>query len=157
MARAKQIKPAPNIDEVIRAFQKGQKRNRALLHRLEGSGAILEFIKGKLGSEELCYIKDAQAGDEYMMVPAPLIFSLLLALNNGDKERVKLLLERDIIQQMPIDFDDVWEVAIREIEARESRYAEVDTKRLVREIKRRHPNLFLQLSDLFMRKEDVLE
>ncbi|MGP1581009.1 MAG: DUF2603 domain-containing protein [Wolinella sp.] len=155
MARAKQIKPVPNIDEVIRVFQKGQKRNRALLHRLEGNGAILEFIKGKLGSKELCYVKDAQAGDEYMMVPAPLIFSLLLALNDGGKERVKLLLERDIIQQMPIDFDDVWEVAIREIEARE--YAEVDTKRLVREIKRRHPNLFLQLSDLFMRKEDVLE
>ncbi|WP_277640169.1 DUF2603 domain-containing protein [Wolinella succinogenes] len=145
------------MEKLVESLSSNQKRNQALLHPFEGNEALLELTKGRLGNEEPCHVKGAQ-GEEYVMLPKHLLLGLVNLLQKGREERVKLNLERDILQQMPIDFEDVWEVALQEIHRENANLSYVDTKRLIKEIKRRHPNLFFQLGDLFGRaKEEMLD
>ena len=49
------------------------------------------------------------------LVPAELFEAVINALKNAQKENFELKLERSILQNLPIDFGDVWTVAIEEI------------------------------------------
>lgn len=157
MARSKKgLIPHQEAGErLYRALTTKQKKNRAILHPLKGNQAILEMVRGGLDSEEICHIQGA-GGEEYVMLPKSLMVGLLSLLQKGDEEKLRLSLEREILQQMPIDFEDVWAVALEEIERTPLSLSSVDTKRLVHGIKRRHPNLFFQLSDLLARPNDEM-
>jgi hypothetical protein len=70
------------------------------------------------------------------------------------EENFNLKLEKTIWQNIPIDFKDVWAVAMDEIksmaiqEGDEAKVINVDLEELISKIKAEHPNLFLNLKDL---------
>ena len=70
------------------------------------------------------------------------------------EENFNLKLEKTIWQNIPIDFQDVWAVAMDEIksmatqETQETKVINVDLEELINKIKQEHPNLFLNLKDL---------
>lgn len=70
------------------------------------------------------------------------------------EENFNLKLEKTIWQNIPIDFQDVWAVAMDEIksmatkESKEVKVINVDLEELINKIKQEHPNLFLNLKDL---------
>ena len=68
------------------------------------------------------------------LVPAELFEAVINALKNAQKENFELKLERSILQNLPIDFGDVWTVAIEEI--KKANY------------KKEHPNLFLDMRSI---------
>ncbi len=65
-----------------------------------------------------------------------------------EQETLFLKLEKSILQQLPIDFHDVWVVAMEEIG--KAKKKEVDFDKLVKKIKKEYPNLFLDLSDFYL-------
>jgi len=82
--------------------------------------------------------------------------SITKIINNfkaSQQENFNLKLEKTIWQNVPIDFQDVWAVAMDEIKSMTknnggSKVVNVDLESLVAKIKKEHPNLFLDLKDL---------
>lgn len=65
-----------------------------------------------------------------------------------EQDAFALKLEKSILQQLPIDFQDVWTVALQEVEKQKK--SEINFDKLVKKIKKEHPNLFLNLKDFYM-------
>ena len=80
------------------------------------------------------------------------ILQLIKSLNEAKYENFNLKLEKAILENLPIDFNDVWVVAMSEIqkrlsESKNKNLLDIDIKKLVQDIKKNHPNLFMSLKD----------
>ncbi|MDA3966686.1 MULTISPECIES: DUF2603 domain-containing protein [Helicobacter] len=93
-------------------------------------------------STNLAFIKDANDNEFYLLSPQAMESVMRLA---KDLEIDKYLfeLEKEIHKNTPIDFDDVWCIAIREVKNYKK-----DPKVIVKNIKKKYPYLFLNFVNL---------
>ncbi|EJC14436.1 hypothetical protein COL447_18010 [Helicobacter pylori] len=66
--------------------------------------------------------------------------------------RLRAELERDIITQAPIDFEDVREVSLQLLEnlrQKDGNLPNINTLNFVKQIKKEHPNLFFNFDNMF--------
>ncbi|WP_457561346.1 DUF2603 domain-containing protein [Caminibacter sp.] len=98
----------------------------------------LELLEGDLNSplwvmvtpdEKLKVVLDV---DEYM--------SMMEALKAAMKENIDLKLEREILSEFPIDYEDVRAVVLEEM-----KNSDKNIKEIVKKVKTEHPNLFYNL------------
>ena len=129
---------------------KSKKKPTTLRMYQENEKKTLEIEQGSFSSKEPWYVQDVDSNRAYVMLSKEQLATLLGALKKAQEESFKLSLERDIFQQMPIDFEDVWTVAIAEAQKYSTKtLSSISTKDLVRTIKHEHPNLFFEINDLF--------
>lgn len=83
--------------------------------------------------------------EPYIFMPAEILDMVFRMLRTAQKESFELRLERSIWQHMPIDFGDVWRVAMDEL-ARGNFAKEPDLEKLIAKIKQEHPNLFMDMT-----------
>ena len=83
--------------------------------------------------------------EPYIFMPAEILDMVFRMLRTAQKESFELRLERSIWQHMPIDFGDVWRVAMDEL-ARGNFAKEPDLEKLIAKIKQEHPNLFVDMT-----------
>lgn len=81
---------------------------------------------------------------EFCLIPRKIIQTLTNELKNLENDRYLFDLEKEIYKNMPIDFDDVWCIALREVKDYKK-----DPKAVVKHLKSRYPYLFLSFSDQF--------
>ena len=83
--------------------------------------------------------------EPYIFMPAEILDMVFRMLRTAQKESFELRLERSIWQHMPIDFGDVWRVAMDEL-ARGNFAKEPDLEKIIAKIKQEHPNLFVDMT-----------
>ena len=119
---------------------------------------VVELKRGSWGDEHPWFVIDEE-GRLLVLTSAEAMMGIMQSLQHMGEEVFKARLERAIAKELPIDFHDVWTVAMHELQQRmkESggKAAQVDLENLVRSIKRKHPNLFYSLKDLQLDDEDM--
>lgn len=112
----------------------------------------LSLKSGSWEASEPWFIVDEQK-KIHAMISMDSVSKIISSFKNAQQENFNLKLEKTIWQNVPIDFQDVWAVAMDEIksmsrEHKDSKVINVDLEALVAKIKKEHPNLFLDLRDL---------
>ncbi len=89
----------------------------------------------------------------YAFIPLEAFNQMINILKNVQKENFDLKLEKTIWQNIPQDFDDVWVVAMDEIrklaKQENNQPISIDLDKLIKDIKQKHPNLFINLKDFY--------
>jgi hypothetical protein len=90
----------------------------------------------------------------HTIVSMDTLLQIIKSLRKVQEENFNLKLEKTIWQNIPIDFHDVWVVAMNEIKkqlksSKDKRTVGIDTEKVVANIKKNHPNLFLNL-DMYL-------
>ena len=90
----------------------------------------------------------------HTMISLDSIGSFIKNFQQLQEDNFDLKLEKTILQNVPIDYQDVWVVAMDELKKiagknNNAKSLSVDLEKLLRKIKKDHPNLFLNLKDLF--------
>jgi len=112
---------------------------------------ILELVQGKWDSQAPWFV----IGDDnkvYVLSSLESIMELINSLKKTKYENFNLKLEKAILENLPVDFNDVWVVAMQEIQnmlskSKDKLLLDIDIKKLIKDIKKNHPNLFLKLKD----------
>ncbi len=118
----------------------------------------LRLIQGSWDSEDPWFaIEKKNDKKAYAFIPAEAFSHLIDTLRRTQQENFNLKLEKTIWQNVPADFEDVWVVAMEEIrkyakEKNPDKPVSIDLDKLIKKIKREHPNLFINIRD-FMPQE----
>lgn len=126
--------------------------NLGVLRKIEENAMLLAMQSGGFSKEDLWFLQDEQ-GEEYVVFPQKLFVKLVARIKRIQEEKLIMMLEKDIISQMPIDFDDAMAVAKSALESlrlSDGNLPEVNTALLAKDIKKKYPNLFFDID--FLRK-----
>lgn len=120
------------------------------LKKIDKQHFSVELLDGELSKIKPCFVSDEE-GYEYVLISADILKALLEGMKKAQEERFEISLERDIANQMPLDFEDVLSVAKAKIREKNLAFSEVNSHHLIKEIKKEHPNLFFNIDD-YLRK-----
>ena len=109
----------------------------------------LELVQGSWENKAPWFVVDKN-DRVFALSSIESVLQLIKSLNEAKYENFNLKLEKAILENLPVDFNDVWVVAMSEIqkrlaESKNKNVPDIDIKKLVRDIKKNHPNLFLNL------------
>jgi predicted amidohydrolase len=117
----------------------------------------LELLQGSWDEERPWVIID-ENDHPHTMTSAQALSKMIAMLASAQGESFQLKLEKAIWQRYPIDFHDVWAVAMDRIKRQaqsqaKSTVVKIDLDWLVSEIKQEFPNLFYHLDQILTQKE----
>ncbi|MFQ6341333.1 DUF2603 domain-containing protein [Campylobacter sp. VTCC 70190] len=155
----KELKKYSNCLKRIDEFSQNlgmKKEDRAIFEMKQSQNEnekCLVLKNGSYNSPEPWFIVD-ENDEIHTLVSLNSLKNMLESLKQSQKENFELRLEKAIYQQIPIDFNDAWIVAMDEIKRKAQNgdmEINIDLEKLVAEIKRKHPNLFVDMQAMVER------
>ena len=137
------------IEKISKGLNLSKKRTQTVLQiapsEVEDT-KLLQLVEGSWkGIKDSCLVFDEKQ-NLYALLSVESLARVIDRFQKAEQEVLSLKLEKSILQHLPLDFYDVWTVAMKEIE--KSKNSDIDFDKLVLNIKKSHPNLFLDLKDL---------
>lgn len=136
------------------ASQLGISKNKQNIFRLksqdqsqEKQSQLLECLQGDFSKNEPWIIIN-ESDELQVMFLAKTLTQFIKEHKKALKQNLELRLEKAIWQNVPVDFLDVWTVANTRLN-QDKVPPDMDMDKLVKDIKRTHPNLFVNLKDMF--------
>ena len=124
----------------------------------EGESKTLRLKSGRWDAPEPWFVID-ESQRVHTLVSIASLKNLLEGLRGLQREAFELRLEKAIYQQIPIDFNDAWVVAMDEIKKQAKgglMEMNIDLDKLMSKVKKQHPNLFVDM-EAMMRERGELE
>ncbi len=155
----KELKKYSNCLKRIDEFSQNlgmKKEDRAIFEMKQSENEnekCLVLKNGSFDSPEPWFIVD-ENDEIHTLVSLNSLKSILENLKQNQKENFELRLEKAIYQQIPIDFNDAWIVAMDEIKRKAQNgimEINIDLEKLVADIKKEHPNLFVDMQAMVER------
>ncbi len=128
--------------------------NIAKANKISDTQILLNLERGSFNPQETWFLQDDDA-QEYVVIPQNVLKKIVGILRRTHEEKLMLELARDISQNTPIDFDDVMAVALKRLESKrlsDGSLPYINTKAIIRELKKDYPNLFFNLPNGFLLK-----
>lgn len=138
------------IEKIAKGLDVSKQKEQTLLEissSEQENAKILTLKRGSWSGKEPWFVLDEKQ-KLHALIPIEALSKVMENLRQMEEEAFSMKLEKSILQQLPIDFQDVWTVAMEEVQKRKSK--DIDFEKLVRKIKKDHPNLFLDLRDLYL-------
>lgn len=144
-----------NLDQIIPhpVSQNDSDVQIRLINTEEADKKVMELVSGSWESDDTLHVMD-ETGKKFILIDEDELKKLARTLRSTQEETFKLNLEKAILQHMPIDYDDVWVVAIKEIQLlvagngnKKPATPEI-IDQAVMNIKKRYPNLFFNINDM---------
>ncbi|PAF50076.1 hypothetical protein BKH43_06170 [Helicobacter sp. 13S00401-1] len=140
--------------ELIRSLQDAS--NIAIATRVDDTHINLEFKQGSFQEEEAWFIKMNQASkntapSEFVVLPETALNTLLESLKSQHEEKLVLMLQKDILNLMPLDLEDALAVGLEELEklrSQDETLRNINTEHIAKRIKTNYPNLFFDVSKI---------
>lgn len=111
---------------------------------------VLSLKKGAWDMDMPWFVLDEN--EPKVMMRLSELMAMVQSYKDVQRECFELKLEKSIWQNIPIDFSDVWTVAMNEVRhqkpANIASVSTIDTDRLVKHIKKDHPNLFVDMNEI---------
>lgn len=130
-------------------IEKSRTKARGRVSDIEAGRKEITYSEESWNGKDTLFLK-SDSGDAYVMMDERSYNKIVKLLRSHQDEMLRLRLEKEILQNMPIDFDDVWIVAMNEIRksVQVGQSKHIDTRNVVRSIKKTHPNLFFDMESL---------
>lgn len=156
MVRKEEIDMFDKIEEIKEYVGDDGKKYETVIEVEDTDNPDIKTLNLKSGSwsgKEPWFVIDENQ-KLHTMLSIDSIHKLIENFKKLQQDNFDLKLEKTILQHVPIDYQDVWVVAMDEIKKLADRHGNekslnVDLEKLLRKIKKEHPNLFLNLKDLF--------
>ncbi|MCW1360501.1 DUF2603 domain-containing protein [Campylobacter sp. CCS1377] len=136
-----------------------KKEDRAIFEMKQSENEnekCLVLKNGSFDSPEPWFIVD-ENDEIHTLVSLSSLKGILENLKQSQSENFELRLEKAIYQQIPIDFNDAWIVAMDEIKRKAQDgnvEVNIDLEKLVADIKKEHPNLFVDMQAMIERAKN---
>ena len=88
--------------------------------------------------DSLAYCLKDNNNEEYYLLSTKIVRALMESAKKLEEDKYLFKLEQEIYKSMPIDFDDVWCIALKEIKNYKK-----DPKKIIQNIKKRYPYFFV--------------
>ncbi len=143
---AKKIGFNKNKEKTILNIQKGDNPDQRLL----------TLQSGEWDGDEPWFAID-ENNKIHTIISLDTLLHIIQSLKETQEENFNLKLEKTIWQNIPVDFQDVWIVAMDEIKkqlanSKDLKSVNIDIEKVIKSIKKKYPNLFLNLNNFLSQK-----
>ncbi len=139
------------IEKISKGLNLSKQKEQTVLEIVPSEEENTKLLRLKNGSwdntKEPWLVYDEQQ-KLHALLSIETLSKMIEHFKKAEQETLFLKLEKSILQHLPLDFQDVWTVAMEEIN--KSKKREIDFDKLIKKIKKEHPNLFLDLKDLYI-------
>lgn len=146
----KRTKSLEKIDEISKNLGIAKNDKTILSMHSNENEKILSLKSGHWEAPEPWFIIDEE-DNLHTLISLQSLQSMLQSLKESQRENFELRLEKAIYQQIPIDFNDVWIVAMDAIKKQAKNnpiQVNIDLESLMKDIRKEYPNLFVDMENL---------
>jgi len=147
----KQRKEFRMIDKISKGLSLSKQKEQTVLEITPSEEESTKLLRLKRGSWEnakepwLVYDEKQKL---HALLSIDTLSKMIEHFKKAEQEALFLKLEKSILQHLPLDFNDVLTVAMEEMN--KSKKKDIDFNKLIKKIKKDHPNLFLDIKDLYL-------
>ncbi|AOO64318.1 hypothetical protein SHALO_0528 [Sulfurospirillum halorespirans DSM 13726] len=147
----KQRKEFRMIEKISKGLSLSKQKEQTVLEITpseEESTKLLRLKRGSWDNAKEPWLVYDEKQKLHALLSIDTLSKMIEHFKKAEQEALFLKLEKSILQQLPLDFNDVLTVAMEEMN--KSKKKDIDFNKLIKKIKKDHPNLFLDIKDLYL-------